>query len=95
MASRIKHTKGERLNFRFNRKIKLEFRGARLTSDGSASLILGILEKINEYQRKWWRIESEIVWELLYYAKQKVKARLQSIRIWTIFCYKVDMGNVY
>ena len=53
MASRIKHTKGERLNFRFNRKIKLEFRGARLTSDGSASLILGILEKINEYQRKW------------------------------------------
>jgi len=30
----MKHAKGERLNIRFNRKIKLEFRGARLTSDG-------------------------------------------------------------
>ncbi len=30
----MKHTKGERLNIRFNRKIKLEFHGARLTSDG-------------------------------------------------------------
>jgi hypothetical protein len=34
MASKMKHTKGERLNIRFNRKIKLEFHGARLTSDG-------------------------------------------------------------
>ena len=30
----MKHTKGERLNIRFNRKIKLEFHGAGLTSDG-------------------------------------------------------------
>jgi hypothetical protein len=30
----VKHTMGERLNIRFNRKIKLEFHGARLTSDG-------------------------------------------------------------
>ena len=30
----MKHTKGERLNTRFNRKIKLEFHDARLTSDG-------------------------------------------------------------
>jgi hypothetical protein len=29
----MKHTKGERLNIRFNSKIKLEFHGARLTSD--------------------------------------------------------------
>ncbi len=34
MASNMKYTKGERLNIRFNRKIKLEFHGARLTSDG-------------------------------------------------------------
>jgi hypothetical protein len=34
MAQKMKHTKGERLNIRFNRKIKLEFHGARLTSDG-------------------------------------------------------------
>jgi len=34
MASKMKHTKGERLNIRFNSKIKLEFHGARLTSDG-------------------------------------------------------------
>jgi hypothetical protein len=34
MASKIKHTMGERLNIRFNGKIKLEFHGARLTSDG-------------------------------------------------------------
>ena len=34
MAVKIKHVMGERLNIRFNRKIKLEFHGARLTSDG-------------------------------------------------------------
>ena len=34
MASKMKYTKGERLNIRFNGKIKLEFYGARLTSDG-------------------------------------------------------------
>ncbi len=34
MASKMKYTKGERLNIRFNNKIKLEFHGARLTSDG-------------------------------------------------------------
>ncbi len=34
MAQKKKHTIGERLNIRFNRKIKLEFHGARLTSDG-------------------------------------------------------------
>jgi hypothetical protein len=34
MASKMKYIKGERLNIRFNRKIKLEFHEARLTSDG-------------------------------------------------------------
>jgi len=34
MASKMKYTKGERLHIRFNRKIKLEFHGAGLTSDG-------------------------------------------------------------
>jgi len=34
MAQKLKHTKGERLNIRLNGKIKLEFHGARLTSDG-------------------------------------------------------------
>jgi len=34
MASKMKYKKGERLNIRFNRKIKFEFHGARLTSDG-------------------------------------------------------------
>jgi len=34
MAPKMKHAKGERLNIRFNSKIKLEFHGARLTSDG-------------------------------------------------------------
>ena len=34
MAQKMKHTMGERLNIRFNRKIKLEFHGAKLTSDG-------------------------------------------------------------
>ena len=52
MASKMKNTKGERLNIRFNRKIKLEFHGARLTYDGSASLILGILEKSCGNQKK-------------------------------------------
>jgi hypothetical protein len=33
-TQKMKHAKGERLNIRFNRKIKLEFHGARLTSDG-------------------------------------------------------------
>jgi len=34
MASKMEYAKGERLNIRFDRKIKLEFHGARLTSDG-------------------------------------------------------------
>jgi hypothetical protein len=34
MASKMEYAKGERLNVRFDRKIKLEFHGARLTSDG-------------------------------------------------------------
>jgi hypothetical protein len=33
MASEMKHAEGERLNIRFNKKVKLEFHGARLTSD--------------------------------------------------------------
>jgi hypothetical protein len=41
MEQKMKHTLGERLNIRFNGKIKLEFHGARLTSDGSASRVLG------------------------------------------------------
>jgi hypothetical protein len=34
MASKMKYAKGERLNIHFNSKIRLEFHGARLTSDG-------------------------------------------------------------
>ena len=34
IAPKMKHAKGEMLNIRFNSKIKLEFHGARLTSDG-------------------------------------------------------------
>jgi hypothetical protein len=34
MAQKTKHTMDERFNLHFNRKIKLEFHGARLTSDG-------------------------------------------------------------
>jgi len=34
MPSKMKYAKGERLNIHFNSKIKLEFHGARLTSDG-------------------------------------------------------------
>ncbi len=33
-TQKIKRAKGERLNIRFNRIIKLEFHGTRLTSDG-------------------------------------------------------------
>ena len=34
MAVKMKHAKGERLNIRSNRKIKLESHGGRLTSGG-------------------------------------------------------------
>ena len=34
MSSKMKYTKGERLNIHSNSKIRLEFHGARLTSDG-------------------------------------------------------------
>ena len=34
MVIKMKHAKGERLNIHFNSKIRLEFHGARLTSDG-------------------------------------------------------------
>ncbi len=34
LKSKMKHTKGERLNIHLNRKIRLEFHGARLTSNG-------------------------------------------------------------
>jgi hypothetical protein len=34
MVPKMKHAKGERLKIRYNSKIKLEFHGARLTSDG-------------------------------------------------------------
>jgi len=44
MAPKMKHAKGERLNIRFNRKIKLEFHGARLTSDG------GLLAYRDQYE---------------------------------------------
>jgi hypothetical protein len=33
MAQKMRLAKGERLNIRFNSKIKLEFHGARLTSE--------------------------------------------------------------
>ncbi len=34
MTPKMNHAKRERLNIRFNKKIKLEFHGTRLTSDG-------------------------------------------------------------
>ena len=42
----MKHAKGERLNIRFNRKIKLEFHGARLTSDEKIEISFLCLKKI-------------------------------------------------
>jgi hypothetical protein len=48
MAQKTKHTMGERLNIRFNRKIKLEFRGARLTSD-AVFLLTGSLMRHWDY----------------------------------------------
>ena len=63
--------------------------------EGQVSLVLGFLEKSNEYQRTWLRIDTKIAWELLYYAKQKLKTGLQSNRILAILCHKVDMGNIY
>jgi hypothetical protein len=34
LVQKTKHTAGERPNIHFNRKIRLEFHGTRLTSDG-------------------------------------------------------------
>lgn len=57
MASKMKHTKAERLNIHFNRKIKLEFHGARLTSDGGLLAYrqldeaLGLFESVYCYER--------------------------------------------
>jgi len=42
MASKIKYAKGERLNIHFNSKIRLEFHGARLTSDGGLLAYRGL-----------------------------------------------------
>ncbi len=48
MASKMKHTMGERLNIRFNGKIKLEFHGARLTSDGEYLFLFRCEHKLFE-----------------------------------------------
>jgi len=63
--------------------------------EGQVSLVPGFLKKSNKYQRTWLRIDTKIGRELLYYAKEKPKTRLQSNRILAILCYKVDMGNIY
>ncbi len=47
-----------------------------IRSDGQVSLIVRFLEKSNEYQRKWLCIDTKIAWELLNYAKEKLKTRL-------------------
>jgi hypothetical protein len=63
--------------------------------EGQVSLVLGFLKKSNEYQRTWLCIDTKIAWELVYYAKEKPKTRLQSNRILAILLHKVDMGNIY
>ncbi|MDH4220913.1 MAG: IS1380 family transposase [Candidatus Aminicenantes bacterium] len=51
----MKHTMGERLNIHFNRKIKLEFHGARLTSDAGLLAYrelddaLGLFESVSTF----------------------------------------------
>jgi hypothetical protein len=47
-----------------------------MRSKGQVSLILGFLKKSNEYQRKWWHVESWYGLELLYHSRQKVKIEL-------------------
>jgi hypothetical protein len=57
IAKKIKYAKGERLNIRFNRKIKLEFHGARLTSDGDLLAYreldeaLGLFESVSTFMK--------------------------------------------
>jgi len=46
MAVKMTCAKGERLNIRFNRKIILEFHGARLTSDGKNFRIITSKQKV-------------------------------------------------
>lgn len=51
----MKHTMGERSNIRFNGKIKLEFHGARLTSNGGLLAYreldeaLGLFESVSTF----------------------------------------------
>ena len=61
--------------------------------EGQVSLVPGFLKKSNKYQRTWLCIDTKIAWELLYYANEKPKTRLQSNGILAILCHKVDMGN--
>jgi hypothetical protein len=50
MAQKMKHTMGERLNIRFNRKIMLEFHGAKLTSDGGLLAYRDLDEALGLFQ---------------------------------------------
>ena len=58
MASKMEYAKGERLNIRFDRKIKLEFHGARLTSDG------GLLVKLIKIGAKVLRRSRYVIFQM-------------------------------
>ena len=88
MAQKIKHTMGERLNIRFNGKIKLEFHGARLTSDGGLLAhrdldeALGLFKSVSTVmsdgrtRRNIQLIESFLIWTVqkaLYMESRKVQ----------------------
>jgi hypothetical protein len=50
MSSKMKYTKGERLNIHFSSKIRLEFHGARLTSDGGLPAYLELDEALGLFE---------------------------------------------
>jgi hypothetical protein len=66
MSSKMKYTKGERLNIHFNSKIRLEFHGARLTSDGG---LLAYRELDNAMSYFSVRLEGQVSLILLFLEK--------------------------
>ena len=63
--------------------------------EGQVSLVPGFLKNSNKYQITWLHKDTKIAWELLYHAKKKFKAGLQSNGILAVLFYKVDLGNIY
>jgi hypothetical protein len=81
MAQKMKHAKGERLNIRFNGKIKLEFHGARLTSDGGLLAYreldeaLGLFESVSSVMSDG-RTGRNIQHDMINLLRQSVYSRL-------------------